>query len=395
MTGNEDPRITGGGERPKSMVHADIYAAFQATRTADTHGLAAGYRQLGNDWATGLHVFSTSIQRSVASSWEGQAADAFVSAINRYTTEAVEFEAQLRALTARIDESAASVETTKYELPEPVEEKHPLHPDSWPVVGSNRDPVIEREQEEAQTIMANKYVTPFVNDYDTQIPVLSSPINPVQPFDIDEPTTGGQVGPGSTSPGDDSSSQQPGGDPSGDDDQTDEDENPDTTEPSDDDAESDPDTSTDDDETTPSSTDPDDTEDTDNTPDSPTTPAGTTPAGTAGGPGGGGTPGSGLPGGGTPGNSPEAARVVPGSPGAVSSVAGATAGSSASGAGRGMSMGGMPMGGARGGQREEDDSHTTPDYLVNQTNTDELIGEEPPTVAGGVIGAHLVPRNRS
>ncbi|MFD4431528.1 hypothetical protein [Nocardia sp. NPDC058497] len=58
-------------------------------------------------------------------------------------------------------------------------------------------------------------------------------------------------------------------------------------------------------------------------------------------------------------------------------------------------MGGMPMGGARGGQQDEEGSRTTPDYLINQANTDELIGDQPPTVAGGVIGAHLVPRDRS
>ncbi|WP_278264182.1 WXG100 family type VII secretion target [Nocardia sp. AG03] len=381
------------------MTHADIYAAFQATRTADARGLAAGYRQLGNDWATGLHVFSTSIQRSVASSWEGQAADAFVASIKRYTTDAIEFETQLRVLATRIDESAASVETTKYELPEPVEEKNPLHPDSWPIVGSNRDPVIEREQEEAQAIMANKYVTPFVNDYDTQIPVLSSPVNPVQPFDIDEPTAGDRVPPGGTYPGGtnpdgDSPSQHPADDPANDDETTGEDEDPDTTDTPDD--ESGVDSESSDDDTNPSGTDPDDM---DSSPESLTTPAGTTPTGTHGGPGSAGSPSAGLPSGGSPGGSgggtPEAGRAVPGTPGAGSPVVAATTATAASGASRGTSMGGMPMGGARGGQRAEDEaSRGTPDFLINQANTDDLIGDDLPTVTGGVIGAHLVPRNR-
>ncbi|SLJ82548.1 Uncharacterised protein [Mycobacteroides abscessus subsp. abscessus] len=51
-------------------------------------------------------------------------------------------------------------------------------------------------------------------------------------------------------------------------------------------------------------------------------------------------------------------------------------------------MGGMGMAGAPGarGGGQDDDTHQIPDYLVTQENTDELLGELPPTVPGGVIG---------
>lgn len=54
-------------------------------------------------------------------------------------------------------------------------------------------------------------------------------------------------------------------------------------------------------------------------------------------------------------------------------------------------MGGMPMGGGagqRGGGKDEESNRSTPDYLINQENTDELLGEAPRTIPGGVIGAN-------
>jgi hypothetical protein len=48
----------------------------------------------------------------------------------------------------------------------------------------------------------------------------------------------------------------------------------------------------------------------------------------------------------------------------------------------------MPMGGAGAGRGGQDDEskRSTPDYLINQENTEELLGDIPPTIAGGVIG---------
>jgi len=42
--------------------------------------------------------------------------------------------------------------------------------------------------------------------------------------------------------------------------------------------------------------------------------------------------------------------------------------------------------GARGGGKDEESSRATPDYLITQENTDELLGEAPRALPGGVIG---------
>ena len=49
----------------------------------------------------------------------------------------------------------------------------------------------------------------------------------------------------------------------------------------------------------------------------------------------------------------------------------------------------MAPGAGRGQQGADDDKHETPDYLVNAENTDELLGELPPTIPGGVLGADI------
>jgi hypothetical protein len=50
-----------------------------------------------------------------------------------------------------------------------------------------------------------------------------------------------------------------------------------------------------------------------------------------------------------------------------------------------MPMMGAP-GGARGGSGDDRDRQT-PDYLINEETTRELLGEETPTIPGGVLGA--------
>ncbi|MFI1465185.1 WXG100 family type VII secretion target [Nocardia carnea] len=387
MAEYESPRIPGGGERPRSMIHADIYAAFQATMPAEAQKLADSYRQLSWDWVAGLEVFSTSIKRSVAAAWEGEAADAFVDSIHRYVDQAAFLETELLDLANRVSESASSVETTKHELPEPLEEKHALHPDSWPYFGTNRDPMIEQRQEEAQAIMENNYVTPFVRTVDPKVPVLSAPVNPTSPLDIGEPTTGKPVGPGGQP---NSNTDNGTGDPNGP--GATDTEEPGTEEPAPEDTGTEDGTEQEspwspEQTQAPTGTEPADT----GTP-APTTPASTTPAGVPG-PGGPGSP-AGAPGPGTP-DSPGPGRTVPGTPGgAAPAPAAATAPSTtAAGAPRG-GMGGMPMGAAgRGGQQEQDDQRQTPDYLVNMENTEELLGELPRTLPGGLIGTNPEPED--
>ncbi|MGI5221199.1 WXG100 family type VII secretion target [Nocardia sp. CA-290969] len=382
MTDYELPRIADGGERPRNLIHKDIYAAFQATLPAEAQKLSDSYRQLSWDWGAGLQVFSTSIKRSVAAAWEGEAATAFLDSIRRYVDQAATFELELLDLANRVGAAAAAVEATKHELPEPLEEKHPLHKDSWPIFGTNRDPMIEQRQEDAQAIMETKYVKPFVSELDPKIPVLTSPVNPTAPLDIDEPTSGKPVGPGVQQ---NSNTDNGTGDPSGPgatdteepgtEEQTPEE--PGTEDSSEQESPGSPEQTQ-----SPTGTEPADT----GTP-APTTPAGTTPAGVPG-------PGSpaGTPGPGTP-DTPGPGRTVPGTPGgAAPAVAATTPSTTAAGAPRGMA--GMPMGAAgRGGQQEQDAERKTPDYLVTMENTEELLGELPRTLPGGLIGTNPEPED--
>ncbi|MFI5720824.1 WXG100 family type VII secretion target [Nocardia sp. NPDC051750] len=384
MADYESPRIPGGGERPRSMIHADIYAAFQSTLPAEAQKLADSYRQLSWDWVAGLEVFSTSIKKSVAAAWEGEAADAFIDSIRRYVGQAAFLETELLDLANRVTESASSVETTKHELPKPLEEKHPLHIDSWPIVGTNSDPRIEQAQEDAQAIMTNKYVLPFVGTVDPKVPVLSTPVNPTSPLDIDEPTTGKPVGPGNeTDSGTDNGTGDPNGPGSTDP------EEPGSEEPAPEDTGTEDDTDQESPWTSEQTEAPTGTEPSDTGTPAPTAPAATTPAGVP-------SPGSpaGAPGPGTPEN-PGPGRTVPGTPGGAAPAAAATApGTTAAGAPRGMGMGGMPMGAAgRGGQQDEDAERKTPDYLVNMENTEELLGEMPRTLPGGLIGTNPEPED--
>ncbi|MFD3461706.1 hypothetical protein ACFWVM_18490 [Nocardia fluminea] len=50
-------------------------------------------------------------------------------------------------------------------------------------------------------------------------------------------------------------------------------------------------------------------------------------------------------------------------------------------------MGGMG-GGRGGGKSEEDESHEIPEWLKNMENTEELLGEMPRVIQGGVIGGN-------
>ncbi|WP_280399216.1 hypothetical protein [Nocardia carnea] len=385
MTDYEPPRITGGGERPRSLVHKDIYAAFQTTLPAEAQKLSESYRQLSWDWGAGLQVFSTSIKRSVAAAWEGEAATAFLDSIRRYVEHAATFELELLDLANRVGAAAAAIEATKHELPEPLEEKHPLHPDSWPIVGTNRDPMIEQRQEDAQAIMETKYVKPFVAELDPKIPVLTNPVDPTTPLDIDEPTSGKPVGPGVQQ---NSNADNGTGDPSG----------PgatDTEEPGTEEQTSeDPGTENGTEQESPSSPEqaqsPTGTEPVDTGTPASTTPAATTPAGVPG-PGSPGSP-AGTPGPGTP-DTPGPGRTVPGTPGGAAPAVAATA-SSATAAGSPRGMAGMPMGAAgRGGQQEQDAERKTPDYLVTMENTEELLGELPRTLPGGLIGTNPEPED--
>ncbi|MET7772925.1 hypothetical protein [Nocardia sp. NPDC005366] len=388
MTEYEPTRITGGGENPKHHKHVEISGAFDPLTPSEATGIAARYKAIAEQWEAGVEVFSISIKKSIDGAWSGNAANSAKDAVSRYTTAAHELTTPMNELSNRVSEAAASIEATKTRLPDPVEEKAWWHKDSWPWVGNNRDGLIEDRQEEAQAAMKDYYVDRFVG-LDSRIPVFPEPVDVTKPLDISGPTSnqdGSANGSGSGSGGSGSGSgSNPANTPSSNAD------DPKSADPEEQPAVDPGDGNTHDSEnpssspTTPSAASPSDP----STPfsNAPTTPSGTNPAGT--GTPSSGTPGSGTPGSGTPGSgSPGAGRSVTGTPGTATSTP-TTAATAASSSGTGRSgmagMGGMGAG-RGGGQSEQDSSHGIPDYLITMENTEELLGEQPKTVPGGVIG---------
>jgi uncharacterized protein YukE len=379
----ENPIIPKGGEHPDGWDHPKISGAFSPLDVNDANGQAGKYLLMKLMWEQGFETFLRSTQASLAQAWSGPAAEQSKQAIQDYIDKyARPVAPALEALANGIKAAADAIVETKTRVGEPlVADGAFLSADGFKGFFNTliSDDEIQRRTEVARLVMKTQYVDRF-GELDTQIPVIPVPVGPTSTTDIPAPPPGGYNpdtgNPGATTPGSPTGTtgetlagETPGtpesetlGETPGD-----ETTQPTTTDPGD------------------TATDPASTETPTGT--TPTVPAGTTPAGVTTSPGSpGGTP-SGTPG--SPGT-PEAqtpGRTVQGAPNAAAGVpAGASAAAANAAANRGMT--GMPMGGAgagRGGQ-EDESKRSTPDYLINQENTDELLGDIPPTIAGGVIG---------
>lgn len=374
---NENPKI-GDPEEPNGFSHPEINGAFGPLAPGD-HGMTASdqYGQIAAQWESGVQVFAARIRRSSAAAWEGPAAEQSRQAIGNYATRAEDLVPALNALAVQVYESVASIMRTQNNLPEVIEKHSSWDPREWSFLGFHNERT--DNEEAARQVMRDYYVTGFVQA-DTKIPVLPVPVNPTQPLHTDLPTgTGDQTGPG------DASTDQ-GGNPNGTDTGVPQGENPageepGTEQPGEDTGTEQPeDSGNDDPGTTPAGTTPSATDNPISTTPSTTTMPSTTST----------TPGLGTPG--SPSGSPvttgDPGRTVPGTPNVTGTPAAAT-GATTSGAARSGMPGMMSPGAGRGRQGSDDDKHETPDYLINAENTDELLGELPPTIPGGVLGADI------
>ncbi|MGA6206550.1 hypothetical protein ACPESR_17570 [Nocardia testacea] len=370
----ENPTILRGGEHTNEWEHPEIKAAFSPLLVQDAIDQAERYWQMRQLWEQGVETFVRSVQASLAQSWSGPAAEQSKQAIQDYIDKyARPATSALEALSAGVRNAATAIVETKNAIGDP------LTTDGFKgwLNETFNDSEIGRRTEAARVAMQTHYVDRF-GELDTHIPVIPVPVGPTSTTDIPAPPPGGYNtdtgNPGATSPGSptDTAGETPAGETPG----TPEGETPgeETTQP----------TTTDPGDT---ATDPASTE----TPtgSTPTVPAGTTPAGVTTSPGSpGGTP-PGSPGSpGTP-ESQTPGRTVQGAPNATTGVPASASAAAANAAGnRGMT--GMPMGGAGAGRGGQDDEskRSTPDYLINQENTDELLGETPRTIPGGVIGSN-------
>ncbi len=391
----EDERIR-DPENPGAHSHATLRSTFEGMDPTEANAAKDQYAAIAKDWDDTVTVFAARIRRSSESAWDGPAAQAARQAISDYATDALDLTPALNALSSRVSEMVNAVLETKKNMPEYSDDpQSPLNPGDW--FDGDHEGDLERE---AQNLVRTSY-TDAARITDKLIPSLPQPRDPVALGDVPpgEWKKGGGDGGGDGSGGGGNGGGDTGGGIGGDDNgggDTGEEVQPGTEEQTEDETTED---STTDDTTTPSSTDPTSTTPASTVPSS-STPSSTTPASsTSGLPGsGGGFPGaggsggssgsSGLPGSGIPG----AGRSLAGNPmvAGVPAAAGA-GGSGAAGSGAGRS--GMPMMGAPGAGRgsggENESDRKTPDYLVNEENARELLGDEPRTIPGGVLGADI------
>lgn len=389
MVGNEGPRIN-APESPTNWDHWAIYNSFNPLDTTEANNARTEYKKIASDWSAAVEAFAARIRRSSTSAWEGAAATASQNAIADYATRALELTPALNALAERVNTTVEGVNNTRKEVDKPETEPDSMFNldgyDFFLFDPGYRSPTgIDNARTAAREAMQNHYVNNFVAA-DGQIPVLPQPESPTSPLTTWKPT-------GGDSDEDDSGN---GGStkPAGTDSENPTQENPATTEdpaatetPTDTDDSSDGDS---DEDTSPAST-----EEQDSTAPASanpaTTPSAVTPSGTPGA----GSPGTGSPSGGSPGGgsgAPTSATpgaVTPGSPAAaVKAPTGAAAGAGGSGTGRAGAPGMGGMGGGRGGKSEDDETHQIPEWLKTMENTEELLGEAPRTIHGGVIGGN-------
>ncbi|WP_330253516.1 hypothetical protein OG874_02560 [Nocardia sp. NBC_00565] len=380
MSGNENPRIQ-KTENARDLDHHAIRSLFTPINTTPANNTAAEYNALAHMWEVGVEVFAYRIKASIDAAWSGgSAAPKAQEAIKRYTDKAHELTPVMQALAGRVGDAASAIVSTQSALPGEVNEKPWWHKDSWPWVGIANDSVVKDRDEDAQTAMETYYVNRFVS-LDGQIPVLPTPVDPTSPLDISAPTksTGTGDGPytpgtsGTTDPGTPGSTSDEPKQPGSEDDKSGEDPTVSQT------------TITPDTATTPTnsnnatSTVPQTTKPSLDTSTVPTTTTSGTPS-TSGLPS---SPGiSSAPG---TSSTPSPGRSVSGAP-STPNVTGSPTAAAASAGRAGMSGMGMGGAGAGRGKSDEESTHETPDYLVNEQNTEELIGEAPKTVPGGVIG---------
>ena len=382
VSASEPGQIPGGGENVFAWSRQDIQDAFQDLDTTDGQAQSQKYASCASEWDQGLETFKRSVGASIAEAWEGASAERARSAITEYTTDAANLTDLFFNLSKDIKAAGIAIVETKHGV-------QPAAQHSWtthiPLFGraQARSEERTRAQNESDTreAMLRNYVTQF-GKTDATVPVVPAALNPLNPTGatgpggasgpsgptgpgvsgpgVDGPT--GVSGPGSTGPGEGASGPGSGTSGSGNDPANSQHTSPSSlnTTP-----------------TTPSST------DTAATKPSSVSPSSYTPGGLGdtGGPGGGETSsGAGGPGRSIPGTgSPVASQTV-------AAAQAARAGASTTGMAGMGGMGGMGAAGRGKGDSERETTHTLPEYLINAEHGEELIGELPKTVPGGVIG---------
>ncbi|RDI64438.1 hypothetical protein [Nocardia pseudobrasiliensis] len=383
MTISNEPSQIGQGENPDHLEHWAIYRAFNPQHTTEGDNAAGKYARMAATWDSDVTEFAARIRRSSAAAWSGPAAESSREAINNYAQRALDLTPALQALSQTVSTAVTGINNTKSNVDEPNNTVgwHFWNTDGWGS-GPRSRKSIDAARDRARAAMRNYYLADF-KAADAEIPVLPQPVSPTNPLyktDSDRP-----IGKGIEDDGGGGTPNNPSDVDNKDKDKQDSKSPDDTTNKKDSTQNSPEDSSSTESATNPAAA------NSDSGSAAPTDPnaLATKPTGVGtGGSGSGGYPGGGL--GGLPGGSTSGVGAnAPGSsmPGAATpgTAANPTAAGRAGAAGQpGM---GMPeMGGGKGKSEDDERAHTTPDWLKNMDNTEELLGPAPKTIPGGVIG---------
>ncbi|WP_280421114.1 hypothetical protein [Nocardia carnea] len=351
-----------------AMTHQQIWDALQSVNAALINDKAMAWRGLATEAREANKEFLDGVNADLDAGWNGQSGTAAVNGVREFSTSFTSLAASFQMVAHGLDLIEGHLAQAKASVGKPDNETtrdkvvNAILPDDFFKTPQYR---ADEAQETARFVMET-YYEPGAEGVDRKTPILPEPVKPVddgsKPPGTDIPTgsttTNGTTAPDGTTTDDGTDTGDPGQQPTGEDPQSTE---PQSTEPQ---------------STTPQSTTPQST--------TPTTPSLTTGSPTA----------PGLPAGtpsGTPSGAPQTAPYIPGQTvqGSPNKPAGTPAATTAAGtsnrAGR-TGMPGMMSPGAARGNREDDDEHETPDYLIYDRGS-ELLGTQPPALPpGGVIG---------
>ncbi|GAA5058227.1 WXG100 family type VII secretion target [Nocardia callitridis] len=369
----ESKQIPGGGEYANGWSHIEIKNAFGSLDTTNSSDAAGKYTDSATQFDQGIETFARSVTNSISESWEGNAAESAKDAIKRYTDDARQLPGLLSDLSNQINEAAKAIVDTRNAIPDYADHSWTARINPWRAAEENRSR--NEVEQKARDAMHDNYVTRFA-DFDAKVPVLPPAVNPTSPPGDPAIVPGTTVnGPGPGPDGSSTPENSTGAPDSADANDQDGDGIPD------DQAVDQPTRSQDpaDNQTTTSSAgSPSADPGTPTSSNSPQTMASSTPSNAPStfGPG----PGPGAA------QTPGAGRSLPGTPGAPTTGGPAAA---AAATGRAGMPGMMGPGPGAPGKKGDESERKGPDYLVNQENTDELLGEIPKVVPGGVIGGDI------
>lgn len=379
----ESAQIPGSGENVFHWNRSQIEAAFGHLDTTDAQAQGKKYADAASEFDQGLETFKRSVSASIAEAWSGASAESAKNAIKQYTDDAANLTDLFADVSIDIKAAADAVVKTKNSIPAAA--RHSWTADIWPPRAREEEKSRANADSDARDAMSQHYVQPF-SQLDRTVPVVPASMNPLNPAGATGPSAPGASGPsssgasGPSSPGKSGASGPTG--PS----------TPGASGPSAAGA-SGPGSQQSSDRATsnrsPDSNAPDTASTTKpsayNANSTTTTPSGLSAADAFSDTGGSqdSASGGGL------------GRSVPG----TSSTADPAHTTAAANAARAETsgLGGLSGMGAAGRGKSDGDGdrdHETPDYLINEENTRELIGDIPRTVPGGVIGGDYEKRHR-